>query len=122
MANRSFQRQQALEKEIKSLFLKVAIGASGAPTISSGYGIASIGRTSQGLYRITLEDKYASLKSVEAVCLDSTARDHTFQLKAEDVASAKTIDLFVLTGGSVADPASGSSLLISIDLKNTSII
>lgn len=121
MANRNWNRKQALEKEVKELYAKVAIGGTGAPTLTTGYGITSISRTSQGLYHLVLDDQYASLKHVEVITLDSTARDHTFQIKAEDVASAKTLDLFVLTAGSVADPASGSSLLIKIEVKNTTV-
>lgn len=122
VANRNWQRKQALEKEVKELYAKVAIGASGAPTISSAYGIASVARVSTGLYRITLSDSYASLKHVEAIVLHSTAADHTFQVKLETVATTKLVELFVLTGGSVADPADGSSLLIKLELKNTTII
>jgi hypothetical protein len=119
MANRNFSRRQALEKEVKDLYLKVAIGSSGAPTLTTGYGISSISRTSQGLYRITLADAYVSLKSFRVIQIASSAEDLTFQIKAEDVASAKTIDFFTLAAGSVADPSSGSSLLIKIEVKNT---
>lgn len=122
MANRNFNRKQALEKEVKSLYLKVAIGATGAPTLSSGIGVASITRTSAGLYQITLQDKYASLKSFSVRHLASSAQDLNFQLKAEDVASAKTIDFFCLTGASATDPANPSTLHIQIDLKNTTVI
>lgn len=122
MANRTFNRKQALEKEVKELYANVAIGSSGAPTLTTGYGIASVIRVSQGLYRFTLSDQYASLKHVEAIILESTARDHTFQIKLETVASTKLVELFVLTAGSVADPASGAKLLVKFDLKNTTVV
>jgi hypothetical protein len=121
MANRTFNRKQALEKEVKELYANVAIGASGEPTLSTGYGIASVVRVSEGLYRFTLQDNYASLKHVEAIIIDSTARDHTFQIKLETVASTKLIEIFVLTAGVVADPASGAKLLVKFDVKNTNI-
>lgn len=122
MANRNFQRKQALEKEVKSLYAKITIGAAGAPTLTTGVGIASVSRTSAGLYRITLQDKYASLKSVDVKHLATAAQDLNFQVKAEDVASAKTIDLFCLTGAVATDPANPSVLLVQIDVKNTSVL
>ena len=122
MANRNFNRKQALEKEVKSLFAKVSIGATGAPTLVSPVGIASISRTSAGLYRITLQDKYASLKSVSVMQIVSSPQDLHFQVKAEDVASAKTVDIICLTGTTATDPSNGSTLHIQIDLKNTTVL
>lgn len=121
MANRNFNRKQALEKEVKELYAKVTIGASGAPTLTSGYGITSVAKVSDGLYRFTLADQYASLKHVEAILLESTARDHTFQLKLETVATTKLVELFVLTAGVVAEPANGAIIFVKFDLKNTSV-
>ncbi len=123
MANRNFNKKQALEKEVKDLYAKVAIGSSGAPTLTLGVGIASISRTSQGLYHLVLADKYTSLKSFSVIHLAASAEDLTFQVKAETVAGAvPAIDFFSLTAGSVADPASGDSLLIKIELKNSSAL
>lgn len=124
MANRTFNRRQALEKEVKDLYLKVAIGGSGAPTISAniGGGVASITRASTGLYQITLADQYNSLKFFEGIHIKSTAEDLNIQIKAEDVASAKTIDFFTLAGGTETDPSSGSVLVLKIEVKNTSAV
>jgi hypothetical protein len=120
MANRNFNRRQALEKEVKDLYANVSIAGTGAPTLVSKIGISSIVRTSQGLYRLTLEDKYVSLKHLRIVLKAASAEDLIFQLKAEDVAGAVPyIDFFSLAGSSVTDPSSGSSLLIKIEVKNT---
>ncbi len=121
MANRSYNRRQSLEKQVKDLYALVSIGASGAPTLTSGTGIASITRTSAGLYQVTLQDKYNSLKFVEGVIVKSTAEDIQVTVKAEDVDGAKTIDLFTLAGAVATDPSSGSQLLIKIEVKNTSV-
>lgn len=123
MANRTFNDSQALEKEIKTLFAKISIGATGAPTLVNpgSLGIASVARTSAGLYKITLQDAYPKLAYVTGIVLSSTAEDITFQVKAEAVATSKTIDLFTLTAGVATDPASGDVLLLKIDLKNTSV-
>jgi hypothetical protein len=122
MANRSFNRKQALEKEIKEIYAKVTIGSSGAPTLTTGYGVASITRTSAGLYQLTLADKYTSLKNMEVMFLSSTAQDIRAQIKAEDVDVAKTIDFFTLTDATATDPSSGQVMLIKLDLKNTSAV
>ena len=87
MANRTFNDAQALEKEIKTLFAKISIGATGAPTLvkPGSLGIASVARSAQGDYLVTLEDKYPALMGFKGVLLVSSAEDITFQLKAEDV-------------------------------------
>lgn len=122
MANRNFNRRQALEKEIKDIYLKVAIGSSGAPTVANGngIGIASIVRNSAGNYSITLEDAYVSLKSFSAIHLASSAQDLTYQIISETVATTKIINFVCLTAGTPTDIASGSTLLVNIELKNTS--
>lgn len=121
MANRMYNRAQNLEKEVKSLFVDIAIGATGAPTLTRGRGVASVSRTSAGLYLITLEDKYNRLMHVDVKQIVSTAQDLTIQLKSEDVSNAKTIEVQCLAAAIATDPSSGSRLLVRIDLKNTSI-
>lgn len=125
MANRTFHQMKALEKEIKVVHAKIAIGGTGAPTLSSeSIGIASVTRTSQGLYKIVLKDAYNSLKMVNAILIGASAEDINFQVKSETVATSSdpAINLFCLTAGAVADPTSGDTLLVEIVLKNTSVI
>lgn len=122
IANRNFNRKQALEKEIKEIYAQISIGAAGAPTLQNQYGVASVSRTGAGDYRITLQDKYMSLKMVEGVFKSSSAQDIRVQVKAEDVDGAKTVDIYTLTGATPTDPASGQVLLLKFDLKNTSVV
>lgn len=122
MANRNFNRFQALEKEVKSLYADVAIGASGAPTLSRGIGIASVTRSSAGVYVVTLQDKYNRLMSVDVKVLSASAQDLLVQLQAESVASAKTITFRTQNAAATAtDPTSGSRLLVQINVKNSSV-
>lgn len=122
MANRNFNRKQALDKEIKEIYLDVAIGASGAPTLSRGLGVASIARSSAGVYVITLQDAYMRLMAAQVSILSSTAQDLLPQLQAESVSVAKTITFRTQDAtATAADPSSGSRLLIKLDLKNSSI-
>lgn len=123
MANRNWNRAQNLEKEVKSLFVDVAIGASGAPTLTRGTGVASITRQSAGVYRITLQDAYIRLMHVDVKQLVAAAQDLVPQLVSESVSSSKQIDFRMVDSlAAEVDPASGSRLLIRIDLKNTSVI
>jgi len=110
---------QALEKEVKSLYLQVAIGSSGAPTLTKGLGSASIARNSAGNYTITLQDKYTRLMSASITQLNSSAEDITIQLLAQSVDSAKTVQFVCKTGATATDPSSGSVLYIRLDLKNS---
>jgi hypothetical protein len=67
MANRSFQRLQALDKEIKIIHGQFAVGGSGAPTLSASksVGVKSVTRNSAGDYSVVLgtpsgdTDKYS---------------------------------------------------------------
>jgi hypothetical protein len=124
MANRSFNRRQSLEKEVKDLYCKVSIGSSGAPTLvaANNYGILSIARNSTGDYSLILEDKYSSLKFFEGALLKSSAEDIRIQIKSEDVNVTKAINFFTLTGASPADPSSGSILVLKIEVKNTTVV
>jgi hypothetical protein len=126
MANRNFNRFQALEKEIKTLYAEISIGATGAPTLTKGAGIASISRTSEGLYVLTLSDVYYRLMSFFVICQAATAAVPLhFQMTAHSE-SSKTITFQAYTDdgdqtGTAQDPASGDILFIKIDVKNSSV-
>jgi len=123
MANRNYNRYQALEKEVKTLFAKVAIGSTGAPTIdaSKSLGIASITRTGAGAYEVTLQDKYMRLMHLDVHIQTPSAEDIKAHLIADNVASTAKFTFRCDTAGTATDPASGDSFLIRVDLKNSSI-
>lgn len=122
MASRSFNRKQALEKEIKEIYAKITFGATGAPTLTTGHGVASITRTTNGDYALTLQDAYNSLKMAEGTFLDSSGEDIRIQLKSETVSSTKIINFFTLTGATPTDPSNGAVLFLKFELKNTSVV
>lgn len=124
MANRRFnQFQGTLEREVVKLYGKVAIGASGDPTLNTDYskGIASISRSSAGVYLVTLSDKYWALFDFNAFLLESDDEDVTFKLNAVDM-DAKTLTIGCYTAATLTDPSDGSVLQFSVDLKNTSLV
>ncbi len=125
MASRIFYRKQALEREVKELFIKISIAGSGAPTLVSGasYVASSITRNSAGNYTLVLQDQYNSLKNVEIIHQASSAQDLAFQVISESVnSSSKSINFVCLTDATATDPASGTVLLLKIELKNTSAV
>ncbi len=123
MANRNYSRKQALEKEVKEIYAKITIGASGAPTLvaAQSQGVASVSRTSAGLYVITLQDKYSKLMHARFDVTTPSAEDIHSNLVSESVASAKTVTFRTCAAATPADPASGDSVLVSLQLKNSSV-
>jgi len=132
MANRNFNRVQALDKEVKFLFLTATIGSGGDPTLneSKSVGIKSISDTAVGEYDITLgvpggdSDKYPSLLFVQCFLTDSAALSTgggvSFQIEAESVSSDGVIKLFALDkDGALAEIRSGDVLQIMIVVKNS---
>lgn len=122
MANRNFNRKQALDKEVKELFADIAIGASGAPTLSRGLGVASVAKTATGVYTITLQDKYNRLMHASASIMSASAEDAHAQLQSEDVDGAKTIVIRTQKADlTLVNPASGDRILVQINVKNSSV-
>ena len=131
MANRNFNRLQALDKEVKFLFLTAAIGADSAATLdeSKSVGIKSISATDPGEWDITLgtvggdTDKYPALLFASCEILDGTAigikGGIATQIETDDITNG-IIKLFAIDkAGSVANPRSGATLKIMIVVKNS---
>lgn len=142
MANRQFiQYSYQLEKGVVTLYARVSIGATGAPTLvttsTSGNpsnGIASISRSSAGKYVITFGnvgstqtnlDTYQRLLWAQANVIASTISTVvSTQISVESVstASAPSITIQCLAAaGTAVDPNNGDILLIKIALKNATV-
>ena len=121
MANSTFHRVQSKVRELKILTAKVSIGASGAPTLTSSDGVASIVRDSAGVYIVTLDEKFNELHGFHPMLLEATAEDLTFQVESEDVDGAKTIQFQCKAADVETDPSDGSALLLTILVKNSGI-
>ena len=129
MANRDFKDLQAAEREVKRLYLKATIGASGAPTLvaADSLGVKTIVRNTTGDYTITLgtpsgdTDKYNKLLWSDGKLLDPDAEDIRVQVDTDSISSAGTMKILTVTGGSAADPSNGATLLMVFDVKNSSV-
>ena len=128
MANRRFfQFRYSVQRDVVELVCKASIGASGAVTISStdAKGIASITKESTaGQYTIALQDNYNALMHVAAIVLDaSPSSSPMVQLISEQVSSSSAPALvvqFLDAAGAAANPASGSTIMVKIMLRNAS--
>lgn len=127
MANRRmFQFRYSLQRDIVDLSLKAAIGASGAPTISTtdAKGIVSITRNSAGRYTILLQDNYAALMAANISVLNATvAAAPVSQLISEQVSNATTPQVVIQlldAAGAAADVDDGATLLVHLMLRNAS--
>jgi len=87
LANRNFNRVQALNKEVKI----IAGRLEDDDTVNNGLGFSGANSTT-GIYIITLDDSYVSLISC-ALTIQSTtgADDYNVCIAAHDVTTAKTI-------------------------------
>lgn len=122
MANRNYNRKQALEKEVKEIYLEASIGAAGAPTLVRGLGVTSITRTGTGDYTIQLQDKYNRLMCASISVEYPSPQTLFSRVDHESVAIDGKIYIgFGTTGDSSRELTNGSVLKIRFDLKNSSV-
>jgi hypothetical protein len=113
----------AQEINIVELFVKAAIGATGAVTIntSASKGIESITRNDTGDYTILLKEAYNSLLMTDIMLLEADDTDLTHQVISEDVVSGKTVKIGFHAAATPTDPPDGSTIYVRITLKNSSV-
>ena len=124
MANRDFKDVQSNYRDVKEVHLKVSIGATGAPTLDSfSAGYASIVRNGTGDYTITMAEGYSGFLNGLITYLDSTTADFLFQWDSiNDSTSAFGFRCIGADGSTaVEDPANGSTLYITLWLRNSSV-
>lgn len=113
---------------VSRIFAKVAVGASGAPTLTtSGVSgnnsyITSITRNSAGDYTIALADAWNALLDIVVRFQSATGipAAPAVGIKTNAV-TTKSLGFVCSTGGVATDPANGETMFIHITLKNSSI-
>lgn len=122
MASRIFNGKKSLEREIKEVYARISIGASGAPTLDvvQSEGVTSVVRNSAGNYTLTLDQPFRHLRSFAVMHLSSTAQDLNMNLVSESVAnsSSKQLNFVCLTAATETDPEEDTVLFVKMDLKN----
>ena len=95
MANRYAFDTQSLDRQVKTLYMIVDVGAAGAPTLrtTNNSGVKSITRAGAGNYDIVLDDNWTLLLGFKGMLLDAASEDIVFQLEQEAVASG-TLSIF----------------------------
>lgn len=131
MANRYYRSQFNFSNSAKPVTLraKVSIGASGAPTLVSGTGrgIASVVRVSAGLYDITLDRAFNGLMmmNVMPIAPSGVSAAPIINVVSEQVATASAPKIRIQTNDAdtpaATDPASGESLMLEIQLNDSSL-
>lgn len=131
MANRYFsQFSWSLEKNPVTLWAKVAIGASGAPTLDAvnSKGIKSITRTGAGTYDVVFgvgaaTDIYNRIFTAHAtfVVAGGVPAAPVMAISADAVATTGTVTLVFsdVETPAATDPASGETMLLEFKLKNS---
>ena len=108
---------------LKTLYVDIVVGATGAVTSAAGFGVTAVTRTSTGLYNIVLDQDYVKLVKVAVTPIASTLDGLAFSVKAEDVddSTDPEVDLFVFdpAAGTVVDPNSGTVLKVEIVVQDT---
>ena len=110
MANRRFNRLQALEKEVKKLQIKINTDGSADVSSVEGLGVESVAHAANQ-YTITLQDKYNKLVGVSVIGGVAAS----FHVVSHDVVSAKT----VVVESSAAQAS--TEVFVELSLKNTSV-
>ena len=94
-------------------------------TLLNKVGFSSAVLTATGTIRIYLEDKYVALRYVDALLIDSTARNFDIQIKAYDVNPSSGlgyVDLYTLTNGTATALSANTQVIGEITVKNTSVL
>jgi len=122
MANRNFNRMQALNKEVKV----IAGRLEDDDTAKAGLGWTGA-NTGTGVYVIMLEDKYRALLACTATLQTTTGTDdYNVCVAAHDVSSARTITLHVYKSdgdgtGTLTDLGDTDELHFAAFLQNSSL-
>lgn len=144
MANRTFNRPRALEKELIILPFQFGIDSSAAVVASSllGRGFVSVTKLSTGLYKVVLQDPYVALISCSLEILTANASTQAVQTQIGDynitanAAQAAAIGLAsasslaaqsfhvrtVNNAGAVADASVAGTIMGLLLLRNSGVV
>jgi hypothetical protein len=131
MANRRYRSQfrQSWLGQSVDIYCRFAVGATGAPTLTSANstGVVSVTRNSAGKYTVLFQDSYAALYGAMAtIKLASgapiTASSAMMVVRADNSASAtKTVVVeFLQSDGTAAEIVSGATVYLHFEFNNSS--
>jgi len=135
MANRSFNRLQAIDKELKIIQGQFTVAGSGVPTLveNKSVGIKSVARTAAGDYAITLgvpggdSDIYphfynAIISCQHANVFTSTEGGVGSMIKSSTVNSDGVLNVFILAAdGSAKEVPADTTVHVTLVVKNSNL-
>ena len=127
MAGRTFQPLLgALDPGVVTLGISWAPNGSSAvdQTSIKGRGVASVARTAQGVFTVTMQDVYPTVLAAVATAQLATAADIVAQVGTSTLtANGKTIVVSLLAGATATDVAADANNRVNLllILKNSSV-
>jgi hypothetical protein len=113
---------QVIEQGVTTLYVKLVVGASGAVTSFSGYGIDNLARNATGNYTITLDRKFKKLLGISDTLIQATPQGLKMTVEGNNVSSAGTIVLEYNTdAGTATELSSGTIVLFAITVGDTAM-
>lgn len=119
MADRIFRNPYDFESEMCAVHAVWTLGASGAVAIDDSWG-CSVAQAATGEYEITLDDRYNALRGVAAIIERETPADSHVEV-VEVLLDDKLITVATVTAGSTANLATGTTIYVTLYLKNSSL-
>lgn len=111
---------QAIEQGVTTVYAKLTVGATGAVSASSGYGLSSIVRNSAGNYTITLDRKFKKILSVVPTVIEGTPQGLEMTVTDDSMSSGGALTVeFGTDGGTATDPSSGQIIIFAITVADT---
>lgn len=113
---------QTVEDGVTTLYVSLTVGASGAVTTSSGYGLTSITKeATAGEYTILLDRKYKKLLGVNPTVIQATTQGLSWVVATDSIASAGSIKMAFSVGAVATNPSSATIVLFAITIADTSM-
>lgn len=111
---------QAIEQGVTTLYVKLTVGASGAVSASSGYGLVSITKeATAGEYTILLDRNFKKLLAVAPTVIQGTTQGLSWVVATDSISTAASIKVAASVGSTATNPSSSTIVLFAITVADT---
>lgn len=113
---------QTIEDGVTTLYVKLTVGASGAVSASSGYGLTSITKeATAGEYTILLDRKFKKLLGVNCTIIQATTQGLSWVVATDSIESAGSIKMALSVDAVATNASSSTIILFAITVADTSM-
>ena len=115
---------KTIEDGPTALYLKLTVGATGAVSATSGFGLAAtnpIVRNSAGNYTITLDRAYKKLLSLHHTTILASPQGLTLTVTADNITASGALTVEFSLDGVATDPSSGALVIFEVLLADTAL-